>query len=159
MDLLRSLAGGWGAWADLARGAFGPVRAMVISGHTWRRAARVVWPAVESCPLYVQRRPSALLHHILIAVDSFRTQAALAGRLEPLAGRPGLRITVAYASVPAWASGLSAALGYPAFVERPGRGALPLAAAGARGDWRVPPDDAACAPSGVWPRTCDPTSS
>src|SRR5262249_31118889 len=50
LDLVRALAdthvGRWEAWGDVARRAFADVRAMVISGHTWRTAARAVWPAL-----------------------------------------------------------------------------------------------------------------
>ena len=118
LDLVRSLAGDcvgrWEAWGDVARRAFADVGALVVSGHTWRSAARAIWPALQRCPLYVQRRRPALPRHVLIAVDSLRTQAALAERLGTLTARPGLRVTLAYASVPAWAGSLSAALGYPA---------------------------------------------
>jgi len=136
LELVRTLScahvGQWESWRDVARRAFADVRAMVISGHTWRAAARAVWPALLRCPLYVQRRPPALPRHVLVAVDSARTQAALAERLGPLAGR-GLRVTVAYAAVPAWASTLSAAMGYPAFVEGPERLRFP---------WPLTPEDA-----------------
>ncbi|HEY7201700.1 MAG TPA: universal stress protein [Candidatus Dormibacteraeota bacterium] len=137
LELVRALAGAhvgrWEAWGDVARRAFADVRAMVISGHTWRTAARAVWPALLRCPLYVQRRRPALPRHVLVAVDSPRTQAALAERLAPLTGRAGLRITLAYAAVPAWASTLSAAMGYPTFVESPERLRFP---------WPLTPADA-----------------
>ncbi len=139
LDLLRGLAGDcigrWEAWTDVAYRASGDVRAMVISGDTWRSAARVVWPALERCPVYVQRRRPAPYRDVLIAVDSDRTQTALASRLEQLAGRGDPQITIAFASVPSWACSLSAALGYPAFVGRPvqERFPWPLALRGATG--------------------------
>ena len=122
LDLVRALAGDcvarWTAWADVSGGSFEGVRGLVISGHTWRAAARQVWPALERCPLYVQHRRPAPHRSVLVAVDSPATQVALARRLEPMMGRPGLRITVAFASVPSWACSLAAALGYPVFVPR-----------------------------------------
>src|SRR5690348_12037072 len=49
LELVRDLAGDcvgrWTAWADVADRAFEDVRGLVISGHTWRAAARQVWPA------------------------------------------------------------------------------------------------------------------
>jgi len=123
LELLRTLAadcvGRWAAWADVTASSFEDVRGLVISGHTWRAAARHVWPALERCPVYVQHRRPAPHHSVLVAVDSPRTQVALARRLEPLMERPGMRITVAFASVPSWACSLAAALGYPVFVQRP----------------------------------------
>jgi hypothetical protein len=123
LDLVRALAGDcvgrWAAWADVTAGSFEDVRGLVISGHTWRTAARHVWPALERCPVYVQHRRPAPHRSVLVAVDSPRTQLALARRLEPLMELPGLRITVAFASVPSWACSLAAALGYPVFVQRP----------------------------------------
>ncbi len=129
LDLLCALAGDcvgrWAAWPDVVRGALGEVRAMVISAHTWRAAARSVWPALERCPVYVQRRRPARPRRVLVAVDSARTQLALARRLEPLASRPGTQVTVAFASVPSWACSLTAALGYPVFLSRMGAEPLP----------------------------------
>jgi len=123
LELLRTVAadcvGRWAAWADVTASSFEEVRGLVISGHTWRAAARHVWPALERCPVYVQHRRPAPHHSVLVAVDSPRTQVALARRLEPLMERPGMRITVAFASVPSWACSLAAALGYPVFVQRP----------------------------------------
>ena len=123
LELLRTLAadcvGRWAAWADVTASSFEEVRGLVISGHTWRAAARHVWPALERCPVYVQHRRPAPHHSVLVAVDSPRTQVALARRLEPLMERPGMRITVAFASVPSWACSLAAALGDPVFVQRP----------------------------------------
>jgi hypothetical protein len=123
LDLVRALAGDrvgrWAAWADVAAGSFEDVRGLVISGHTWRTAARHVWPALERCPVYVQHRQPAPHRSVLVAVDSPRTQVVLARRLEPLMERPGMRLTVAFASVPSWACSLAAALGYPVFVGRP----------------------------------------
>lgn len=139
LDLLRVLTGDcvsrWESWADMAGDGLSGVRAMVISADTWRVAARAVWPALLRCPLYVQRRRPAPARSVLICVDSQRTQTALVRRLEPIAGRPGMRVTVAFASVPAWASSLSAALGYPVAVERPRqeRFPWPLAMRGATG--------------------------
>jgi hypothetical protein len=139
LELVRDLAGDcvgrWTAWDDVAGGAFEDVRGLVISGHTWREAARHVWPALERCPVYVQHRRPALHRSVLVAVDSPSTQAALARRLEPMMERPGLRITVAFASVPSWASSMAAALGYPVFVQRPPeeRFPWPLALRGATG--------------------------
>jgi hypothetical protein len=136
LDLVRALAGDcvgrWTAWADVA---FEDVRGLVISGHTWRAAARQVWPALERCPVYVQHRRPAPHRSVLIAVDSPGTQLALARRLEPMMERPGLRITVAFASVPSWACSLAATLGYPVFVPRPAeeRFPWPLALRGATG--------------------------
>ncbi|HXM55871.1 MAG TPA: universal stress protein [Candidatus Dormibacteraeota bacterium] len=144
LDLVRTLAGDcvgrWEAWGDVARRAFGGVRAMVVSGHTWRSAARAIWPALGCCPLYVQRRPPALPRHVLVAVDSARTLSALAERLQPLTARRRPRITLAYATVPTWASTLSAAMGYPAALE----GASPL-----RFPWPLLPGDATgvCVPT------------
>jgi hypothetical protein len=129
LDLLRALAGdgvcGWGTWDDLSSGALGEVRALVVSGETWRRAARAVWPALQHCPVYVQRRRPAPPRSVLVAVDSARTEAALARRLAAIEAWPGMRITVAFASVPAWACSLSAALGCPAPVALPSEERLP----------------------------------
>lgn len=139
LDLVRELAGDsvgcWAAWADVTGSCFEGVRGLVISGHTWRAAARHVWPALERCPVYVQRRRPAPHRSVLLAVDSHGTQVALVRRLEPMMGRPGMRITVAFASVPSWACSLAAALGYPVFVERPPeeRFPWPLALRGATG--------------------------
>ena len=123
LDLVRALAGEhvgcWTAWSDVTRGAFEDVRGLVISGHTWRAAARHVWPALERCPVYVQHRRPAPHRSVLLAVDSPGTQVALVRRLETMMGRPEVRITVAFASVPSWACSLAAALGYPIFVQRP----------------------------------------
>lgn len=139
LELVRDLAGDcvgrWAAWADVAGGAFEDVRGLVISGHTWREAARQVWPALERCPVYVQHRRPAPHRSVLIAVDSPSTQVALARRLAPMMERPGVRITVAFASVPSWACSLAAALGYPVFVQRPPEEGFPwpLALPGATG--------------------------
>lgn len=138
LELVRDLAGDcvgrWTAWADVAAAA-DDVRGLVISGHTWRAAARHVWPALERCPLYVQHRRPGPHRSVLVAVDSPGTQVALARRLEPIVERPDMRITVAFASVPSWACSLAAALGYPVFVSSRSeeRFPWPLALRGARG--------------------------
>jgi hypothetical protein len=139
LELVRHLAGDcvgrWTAWADVAHREFEDVRGLVISGHTWREAARQVWPALERCPVYVQHRPPAPHRKVLLAVDSPGTQVALARRLEPMMERPGMQITVAFASVPSWACSLAAGLGYPVFVGRPAeeRFPWPLPTRGATG--------------------------
>jgi len=139
LELVRDLAGDcvgrWTAWSDVASGAFADVRGLVISGHTWRSAARQVWPALERCPVYVQHRRPAPHRSVLMAVDSQGTQVALARRLEPMMERPGMRITVAFASMPSWACSLAAALGYPVFVQHPAEDPFPwpLAMRDARG--------------------------
>jgi hypothetical protein len=128
LELLRLLAGDgvcWDTWDHLAAQALGEVRALVISGETWRGAARAVWPAAHHCPVYVQRRRPAPLRHVLIAVDSARTEVALSRRLAAIDTWPQLRITVVFASVPTWACTLSAALGYPALVTLPVEERLP----------------------------------
>src|SRR5207247_1566437 len=55
--------------------------------------------------------------------DSRSTLAGLVRAVETLPGRPS--VTVAYASVPPWACGMTAALGYPVMVGQPQRYEFP----------------------------------
>jgi hypothetical protein len=130
-ELLRVLTadcvGQWYAWSDLAgEAARGEVRGVVVAVETWRAAPRAVWAVLERCPLLIQRRqPAALPRRILVAVDSRATLEALTGAVERLPGQPDLSVTVAYASVPAWACSMSAATGCPVMVGQPERDEFP----------------------------------
>jgi hypothetical protein len=129
LDLLRLLTedcvGRWYAWPDLAgQAARGRVRGVLIAGETWRAAARGIWGTLERCPLLIQRRrPFELPSRVLVGADSRSTLAALARAVEALPGRPS--VTVAYASVPPWACGMTAAVGYPVMVGQPQRYEFP----------------------------------
>jgi hypothetical protein len=126
LDMLRIMAGDavarWLDWRDLVtRVTDGAVRCLIVAAATWRVAARAIWPAVERCSLYIQhRRPATPAQHVLLAVDSAGTNAALARRLAKLPLDPGVRITVGYAAKPSWACSLAGALGYAPEVLVPG---------------------------------------
>jgi hypothetical protein len=85
--------------------------------------------------VFVQHRQPAPHRKVLLAADSLGTQMALARRLEPMIGQPGMQIVVAFASLPSWACLLAAALGYPVFLDHPPeeRFPWPLALRGATG--------------------------
>jgi len=141
LPLLRDLAGdrveGWRGWSELAAElrARTAVRGLVVSSSTWRLAARGLWPALERCPVVVQRRrPGGLPGSVLMAVDSRTTNAAMARLLDALGVAAPRRITVVYASVPAWAASLASAMGYPALAGGPVEERFPWPlAAGANG--------------------------
>lgn len=126
LDFLRVAAGDaigrWLGWRELAaRMAGSAVRCLVVAASTWRAAARAIWPAAERCSVYIQhRRPAAPARHVLLAVDSAGTNAALARRLAGLPLGPEVRITVGHATVPPWACSLAGALGYVPEVILPG---------------------------------------
>ncbi|HZU18759.1 MAG TPA: universal stress protein [Candidatus Dormibacteraeota bacterium] len=132
LGLLRALTRGvitrWLDWRELVAGMAGDaVRCLVVAASTWRAAARAIWPAAEHCPVYIQHRGSvAPAHHVLLAVDSAETNAALARRLAGLPLRSGIRVTVGHATVPSWACSMAGALGYVPEVAIPGQeAALP----------------------------------
>ncbi|HLH70127.1 MAG TPA: universal stress protein [Candidatus Dormibacteraeota bacterium] len=126
LDLLRVMAGEavtrWLDWRDLViRVAGSTVRCLVVAAATWRAAARAIWPAVERCAVYIQhRRPAVPARHVLLAVDSAGTNAALARHLANLPLGPGIRVTVGHAARPSWACSLAGALGYAPEVVIPG---------------------------------------
>jgi hypothetical protein len=124
LGLIRSLCGSavglWLGWVELQRElARGGVRCLLVAAETWRSAGPWLWPLAERCALVIQRRAaSGPPRHVMLAADSLRTNRVLADWLAEIGLGP-LRVTVAYATVPPWASSLAATMGWPIFVTAP----------------------------------------